>query len=571
MPKRRGPPSHGRRRPDRQRQSDRTRVRSDAAVRSQARRRHWRAMSACRRGSSLAGGKLTFDDLDSSIAGSRLRGRIALTLGDERNVEGEVGLDTLDLAPAFALAIGSCRARRGGAARCRAAEGLARPCHVSGVARLASGRRRVAPGERDGRQSDGQSLTFDEIKGVIGGGEATANIDARQTSDGIALNARVQLTGRGWRGAALSAACDAGGPRLDADDAGEPGPQHIGADRGAVRKRRRDAGIRRHRRARSARVRCRDPRQRRRAGDRRHPAAADRRAGVVGRRVVGRLGTNPFTIRDGRLRVGATTLDADGARAVVSGGYDIPADQADIRATLASTSVGAAASRPEIQLFAAGSPDALNRTIDVAALSSWLAVRAIDRETRRLDSIERGERPPAATPASIPPDAIGADSRCGPIRSIASRCAKSGPRPAPAAVETQGKPAASAGDAPDTRPARGQPAGRAAAAADRSPAGPQCGAAAEAAGAPGADAAPRQSATAVFLTCGRAMPHGCARARAWLTVPLRGKTAQGSSCRPQFPVFSPPGDRYCRVRSLPGLRCAGGFFSWPLWWSAPCS
>jgi large subunit ribosomal protein L24 len=86
----------------------------------------------------------------------------------------------------------------------------------------------------------------------------------------------------------------------------------------------------------------------------------------------------------------------------VSGGYDILADQADIRATLASTSVGAAASRPELQLFAAGSPDALNRTIDVAALSSWLAVRAIDRETRRLDSIERGERPPAATPASIP-------------------------------------------------------------------------------------------------------------------------------------------------------------------------
>jgi large subunit ribosomal protein L24 len=88
---------------------------------------------------------------------------------------------------------------------------------------------------------------------------------------------------------------------------------------------------------------------------------------------------------------------------MVSGGYDIPADQADIRASVASTVVGAASSRPEIQLFAAGSPDTLNRTVDVAALSSWLAVRAIDRETRRLDSIERGEPPPSATPASIPP------------------------------------------------------------------------------------------------------------------------------------------------------------------------
>ena len=112
----------------------------------------------------------------------------------------------------------------------------------------------------------------------------------------------------------------------------------------------------------------------------------------------------PFSIGDGRLRVGATTLESDSARAIISGGYDIPADQADIRVTLASTAAGQAASRPEIQLFAAGSPDALNRTVDVASLSAWLAVRAIDRETRRLDSIERGE-PPPATPASIPPAA----------------------------------------------------------------------------------------------------------------------------------------------------------------------
>ena len=103
----------------------------------------------------------------------------------------------------------------------------------------------------------------------------------------------------------------------------------------------------------------------------------------------------PFSIGDGRLRVGATTLESDNARAIISGGYDIPADQADIRVTLVSTAAGQAASRPEIQLFAAGSPDALHRTVDVASLSAWLAVRAIDRETRRLDSIERGE--PATT------------------------------------------------------------------------------------------------------------------------------------------------------------------------------
>src|SRR5258708_31689254 len=56
---------------------------------------------------SLSGRKLTFHDLDGTLSGSRLRGRVALTLDDEKNVEGEVGLDALDLAPAFALAIGA--------------------------------------------------------------------------------------------------------------------------------------------------------------------------------------------------------------------------------------------------------------------------------------------------------------------------------------------------------------------------------------------------------------------------------------------------------------------------------
>ena len=154
----------------------------------------------------------------------------------------------------------------------------------------------------------------------------------------------------------------------------------------------------------------------------------------------------PFTIRDGRLRVGATTLDANGVRAIVSGGYDIPADQADIRAALALTMVGPAAGRPEIQLFAAGTPDALNRSVDVAALSSWLAVRAIDHETRRLDAIERGEPPPPMpAPISLPPpvDApiiAGSESaERGAAASAASR-----PRSAPPSGEAEGGRPASA-------------------------------------------------------------------------------------------------------------------------------
>ena len=356
---------------------------------------------------SLSGNRLTFDDLDSTISGSRLRGRIAMTLDGDRNVDGEVGLDTLDLAPAFALAIG--------AAGHDAAEPL-------GAGLLKGWRGRVAfqalrgalPGGGELRpvsgtvKSDGQSLTFDAIRGGIGGGETTATIDARPGANGIALNASVQLTG--VDGAALRyrrLAMPAGrtSMQLTLTSQGRSASALTGALSGSG-----TVALE------SARIAGLDPQAfdvAMHASDI-GQATDDTRLRQIIEPVLSagamsvKTAQIPFSIGDGRLRVGATTLESDSARAIISGGYDIPADQADIRVTLVSTAAGQAASRPEIQLFAAGSPDALNRTVDVASLSAWLAVRAIDRETRRLDSIERGE-PPPATPASIPP-AAGAPS-----------------------------------------------------------------------------------------------------------------------------------------------------------------
>jgi len=352
---------------------------------------------------SLTGSRLTFDDLDSGISGSRLRGRMALTLDDEKNVEGEVGLDTIDLAPAFALAMGA------------AGRDVAEPL-TTGLLKGWRGRiafqalRGALPGGGEVRpvsgtvKSDGQSLTFDAIKGGIGGGAATATIDVGQGANGIALNARVELKGVDgsalrYRGLAMPAGRTS--MQMTLTSQGRSASALTGALSGSgtfTLESSRVAGL--DPRAFDVAIRASDNGQ----------ATDDTKLRQIVEPVLsgGALSVAsaqiPFNIRDGRLRVGATTLDAEGARAIISGGYDIPADQADIRASLASTTTGPAASRPEIQLFAAGSPDALDRTVDVAALSSWLAVRAIDRETRRLDSIERGDRPPAL-PASIPPPA----------------------------------------------------------------------------------------------------------------------------------------------------------------------
>jgi hypothetical protein len=288
-------------------------------------------------------------------------------------------------------------------------------------------------------RGDGHSLTFDAIKGAIGGGEATASLDAKSAADGIALNARVQL--KGVDGAALryrGLAMPAGRASMQMTLAsqGRSASALTGALSGSGTVTLESAGIAGlNPRAFEVAIRASDAGQ----------ATDDARLRQIVEPVLsaGALSVAsaqiPFSIRDGRLRVGATTLDAKDARAIVSGGYDIPADQADIRAELASTVAGPSTSRPEIQLFAAGSPDALNRTVDVAALSSWLAVRAIDRETRRLDSIERGETP-AALPAAIPPYATAPGSAATPDAALPGQPPSESPIPGRDPRRLQPKP-----------------------------------------------------------------------------------------------------------------------------------
>jgi uncharacterized protein involved in outer membrane biogenesis len=366
----------------------------------------------------LAGNKLTFDDLDSVAAGSRLRGRLTLNLDEPRELNGEVGLEALDLATAFAFAIGATGRD--------AAEPL-------GAGLVKGWRGRIAfqalggmlPGGGEMRPfrgtivSDGQSLTLDQVKGYIGGGEATASIDARQDSNGVALNARLGLSM--VDGAALhyrGLKMPAGRTSLQMTLASQG--RSIAALAGALS----GSGTATLEQATLAGI---DPRAfdvAIRTSDSGQPTDEARlRALVDPVLAAGALqipsAQIPFSIRDGRLRVGATTLEAAGARAIISGGYDVPADQVDIRASLASTAANVPSGLPEIQLFLFGTPDALSRSIDVAALSSWLAVRAIDRETRRLDSIERGEPPPpdpalvppatASLPSAVAPDAGAAD------------------------------------------------------------------------------------------------------------------------------------------------------------------
>lgn len=391
----------------------------------------------------LAGQRLTFDDLDGSAAGSRLRGHLAVSLDADRSVEGEVGLDTLDLGSVLALALG--------AAGREAGEPL-------GPGLVGTWRGRIAFQSLHGRlpggielrpvggtvRSDGQVLALDGLKGGLGGGEMSASLDARNNAGGLALNARIELghvdvaslryrdlalpKGR----AALQMALSSQGRSVVALTGALAGNGTVTLDQAEL------SGL--NPRAFEIAIRASDAGQ---VGDDAklrqlvEPALAPP--------ITIASGQIPFTLRDGRLRVSATPLEARNARAIVSGGYDIPADQADIRASLTPVMTGLSGAPPEIQLFAAGPPDKMVRSLDLAPLSSWLAVRTIDRETRRLDAIERGEPPPAtaALPTLVAPEPEPAPALTDvPLPGRDPRRAPQKPKAAPTPKPPQAAPAA---------------------------------------------------------------------------------------------------------------------------------
>ncbi|WP_245320469.1 AsmA family protein, partial [Bradyrhizobium lablabi] len=321
----------------------------------------------------LAGNRLTFDDLDSSVGGSRLRGRVAVTLGEEKEIEGEVGTEQLALAPAFAVALGAAGHDPGEPLGTGLAKGWNGRIAFQALRGLLPGGSELQP-VSGVVKSDGRSLTFDDIKGKIGGGEVTASIDARPGANGIAVNASVQLSdvdGTALRYRNLAMPAGRASMQMTLTSQGRSASALAGALSGSgtlTLEAARIAGL--DPRAFEVAVRANDSGQAKDDVRLKQIVEAALPAGALAIPSA----QIPFTIRDGRLRVGATTLDANGVRAIVSGGYDIAADQADIRAALSLTLT---TGKPEIQLLAVGTPDALSRSVDVAPLSSWLAVRAI--------------------------------------------------------------------------------------------------------------------------------------------------------------------------------------------------
>jgi hypothetical protein len=124
------------------------------------------------------------------------------------------------------------------------------------------------------------------------------------------------------------------------------------------------------------------------------------------------LAEGTITVEAGQARLSGVTVRAQRADLAVNGGINLIDGALDARLTLfGASSAGAPANtRPEILIMLKGSLDAPKRSTDVAALASWLALRAVEQQAKKLDVLEGREPAAAAARPAIKLQSVPAPS-----------------------------------------------------------------------------------------------------------------------------------------------------------------
>jgi large subunit ribosomal protein L24 len=352
--------------------------------------------------------RISLTGIDARLLGSSVRGQLEITSGEPPQVTGTLEADRLDAGAMLALLTGAhAKAApdplaRGVAGRWRGRIGVSAP-----EATLFAGTSARALAFT--LQGTAQGVDVDALTASMGEGALAGRLHLQRTDDGLALDAEATLRNANagaLRHHALALAGGRADVRLSIAGKGRSHAALLGALNGEGQVSLRDARL--------AGLGPRAVAVVEQAVDvRPAPDAARVRSALDRALAEGALAVAaaeiPFTVRDGRVRAGRTVLAGDGAALSVSGGYDLAAGGVDAHATLSLTPSAEHAGRPpEVVLTWRGTALAPVRTLDVAATMNWIALRAVERETRRLDALERESRVPAAPNPSVPPVVVPA-------------------------------------------------------------------------------------------------------------------------------------------------------------------
>jgi large subunit ribosomal protein L24 len=350
---------------------------------------------------ALTAKDLTLSDIDASIAGAALRGKLALTLPAPYRLQGEIDADSIDVAGMIAAAIGMPTApgSNGSAAWGWSSEPFAGGLFGDYGGQIAFNARQVGllP-SLTARQFRGtlrfgkNEFAIDDVTGAIAGGRLAGQLSFRSGEDGVKARAKISLTGFEAASLLPSGARPSVSGSLglsgDVEGVGLSPAALIGSLQGSGKIALDDAQF--------ADLNPRAFDAVTRAVDQGLPIDAGRISDLVSEDL--ESGALAVKHADGNIAVSAglvrlskvTAGDKDAALSLV-GNLDLTDGSIDAQ-LIFSGSGEAAGARPDIFLALNGPLAAPARSIDVSALTEWLTLRAVDIQTKQLHEMENAQR-----------------------------------------------------------------------------------------------------------------------------------------------------------------------------------
>ncbi len=375
----------------------------------------------------VAGPDLSFKDLSGAIGKSSLRGRVALDLSNGVAIDGDIEADTVDARTVLAAALGFPAQAAGNTAPWPSSPLAAGAfTDLDGAVRfkLASAALSPALTARDIKgiaRFHRSEIDLSNIDASLGGGRLSGALAFRRGSDGLTTHAHIEIAGAD-AAALLAPGKNSIDGRLtitaDADGSGLSAQALIGSLHGAGTVSLAGghlAGL--DAAAFDAAMRVADQGN---AIDAAKVDAAVSASLANGRLAVPQANAN-ITITGGLVRMPKTTVQAgSGADLAVAGLIDLTDGSLDANLTLSGTPGANAliSQRPELRVTLKGPLSAPARTVDVSALTGWLALRAADQQARRLEAIEANRRAatigpvvrPESPPIRFAPDGTAIES-----------------------------------------------------------------------------------------------------------------------------------------------------------------
>lgn len=360
----------------------------------------------------LAGTDLSVTDLVVGIEKSSLRGRLDLKIARPVAVSGEIAGNAMDAAAVSAALFGLPRAApNSGAPWASAPVGLGAFAALSGDVNFSFERAALTPvlvahDLKGVAHFQPPQIALRDIDGSLAGGRLTGALTLRRDSDKFAAQGRIELAG-------ANAATIAGASKNSIDGLLTVKLQGdvIGASPDALVRSLHGGGTLALANGQFGGFNPGVFRVAANVADQSGSVEAAKIAPAVGAAMdKGRLvvpdSKADVTITGGQIRLANVMLHAhDGADLALDGVADLNRLTIDARMTMSEPPALNAliGTRPEIAVTLKGPLAAPDRRLDLSPLVSWLALRAAEQQTRRLELIEANQRADLLGPVIRPP------------------------------------------------------------------------------------------------------------------------------------------------------------------------